>query len=181
MASALFLTEREVDPDIDENPPKVKGRIVTTLPKAKEVRPLVEKCITIARRVLEDRRQADRLRPTSAATRRERREWRKSDAWKEWRKSPAWHEWNKSARKVVAARRHALRLLGDKQAVRLLFDVVAPRFADRDGGYTRIVRLAKPRLGDGGTRAILEFVGVRDREAQSAQAPKVEVEADASK
>ena len=46
-----------------------------------------------------------------------------------------------------------------KQAVSVLFEEVAPRFADRDGGYTRILRLAKPRLGDAGTRAILEFVG----------------------
>ena len=54
-------------------------------------------------------------------------------------------------------------LLGNKQAAKFCFEVVAPRFADRPGGYTRILRLAKPRLGDAGTRAILEFVGVRDR------------------
>ena len=48
LASALFLTER--DAEFDDNAPKVKGRIVTTLHKAKEVRPLVEKCITVARR-----------------------------------------------------------------------------------------------------------------------------------
>ena len=64
---------------------------------------------------------------------------------------------------MVAARRRALRLLGDKQAVRILFDDIAPRFADRNGGYTRVLRLAKPRLGDAGTRAILEFVGKNDR------------------
>jgi large subunit ribosomal protein L17 len=61
--------------------------------------------------------------------------------------------------------------LGDKQAVRILFDDIAPRFVDRPGGYTRIVRLAKPRLGDAGTRAILEFVGVRDRVIQRSQRP----------
>ena len=44
LASALFLTER--DATYDENAPKVSGRITTTLHKAKEVRPLVEKCIT---------------------------------------------------------------------------------------------------------------------------------------
>jgi len=67
-----------------------------------------------------------------------------------------------------------IRLLGDKQAARICFEEVAPRFADRPGGYTRILRLAKPRLGDAGTRAILEFVGVRDRQAQQAQAPAFE-------
>ena len=46
---------------------------------------------------------------------------------------------------VVAARRRVLRLLGDKQAVRILFSDIAPRFADRPGGYTRVLRLAKPR------------------------------------
>ncbi len=53
LASSLILTER--DAEFDPNPPKVKGRITTTLQKAKEVRPLVEKCITIARRSLEAR------------------------------------------------------------------------------------------------------------------------------
>ena len=72
---------------------------------------------------------------------------------------------------MVVARRRALALLGDKQAVRILFDEVAPRFVDRPGGYTRILRLAKPRLGDAGTRAILEFVGVRDRVSQRAVKP----------
>ena len=75
---------------------------------------------------------------------------------------------------VVDARRRCLRLLGDKQAVRILFQTVAPRFANRPGGYTRVLRLAKPRLGDAGTRAILEFVGVHDRVTQRAQRPTFE-------
>jgi large subunit ribosomal protein L17 len=77
---------------------------------------------------------------------------------------------------VVNARRRVLRLLGNKRAAKLCFDVVAPRFADRTGGYTRIVRLATPRLGDAGARAVLEFVGVRDRVAKRAAAPKFESE-----
>ena len=76
----------------------------------------------------------------------------------------------------MTARRRVLTLLGDKQAVRVLFEQVAPRFVDRNGGYTRILKLAKPRLGDAGTRAIVEFVGVRDRAAQRAEAPKFESE-----
>jgi len=49
--------------------------------------------------------------------------------------------------------------------------VVAGRFMERPGGYTRIVRLANPRLGDNATRAILEFVGVRDRVVQKSEKP----------
>jgi large subunit ribosomal protein L17 len=56
----------------------------------------------------------------------------------------------------------------------VLFDTVAPRFADRPGGYTRILRLAKPRLGDAGTRAIIEFVGVRDRVVERSVRPTFE-------
>jgi len=68
----------------------------------------------------------------------------------------------------------ALRMLGDKQAVKILFDDVAPRFADRDGGYTRVLRLAKPRLGDAGVQAILEFVGKNDRVRKQATRPAFE-------
>jgi large subunit ribosomal protein L17 len=49
LASALFLTELDKNDFLDEKQaPKVKGRIVTTVQKAKEVRPLVERCISIA-------------------------------------------------------------------------------------------------------------------------------------
>ena len=163
LASALFLTER--DAEDDDNKPKVKGRIVTTLEKAKEVRPVVEKCITLARRSLEAQNAAAEF-ATDAE--------RNTEAWRQWRKSDKWKKWAEAIAPVVAARRRALQMLGDKQAVRILFSEVGPRFADRQGGYTRIMRLAKPRLGDAGTRAILEFVGVRDRVGGKAQAPKFE-------
>ena len=79
--------------------------------------------------------------------------------------------WNEAISPALAARRRCLQLLHDKEAVGILFDEVAPRFADRPGGYTRIIRLAQPRLGDGGTQAILEFVGVRDRVVERSQKP----------
>ena len=91
-------------------------------------------------------------------------------------RSPRWQEWNQAIAPVVSARRRALRLLGSKQAVKILFDDIAPRFADRDGGYTRVLRLAKPRLGDAGTRAILELVGKNDRVGRKAARPSFESE-----
>ena len=153
LASALFLTEREEDQfeKLDAMPmPKVKGRVVTTIQKAKEVRPLVEKCITIARKSLKHQQAAEEF-ATDAE--------RGSDGWKQWRNSESWQKWNQAMAPTVAARRRALQLLGDKHAVSVLFSDIAPRFEDRDGGYTRVLRLAEPRLGDAGTRAILEFVG----------------------
>ena len=163
LASALLLTER--DAEFDENEPKVKGRIVTTISKAKEVRPLVEKCITIARRSLS---------AEEAATQHGTDAERGSQEWKSWRESDRWNAWNQAMAPAVAARRRCLKLIGDKQAVGILFDEIAPRFADRPGGYTRIVRLAQPRLGDAGTQAILEFVGVRDRVMEKSQKPAFE-------
>jgi large subunit ribosomal protein L17 len=163
LATALFLTER--DATDDANKPKVKGRIITTIEKAKEVRPLVERCITIARIALPHQEKADHLEPNAD---------RNSEQWRVWRTSPRWQEWNQAIAPVVNARRRALRLLGSKQAVKILFDDIAPRFIDRDGGYTRVLRLAKPRLGDAGTRAILELVGKNDRVARKAARPSFE-------
>jgi len=155
LASAIFLTER--DPEVAElagNAPKVPGRIVTTLEKAKEVRPLVEKCITIAKKSLISAEEAKKFATPST---------RGSDEYKAWRKSEEWQKWAAARAPVVNARRRVLQLIGDKQATRVLFERVAERFADRPGGYTRVVRLATPRLGDAGTRAILELVGKNDR------------------
>jgi large subunit ribosomal protein L17 len=163
LASALMLTERETEAG-EAGAPKVAGRIVTTLAKAKEVRPLVERCVTIAKRGLEASGKAAEF-ATSAT--------RDSAEWKRWRESDAWSQWAQAAAPAVKARRRVVQLLGDKQAARILFERIAPRFTDRPGGYTRILKLATPRLGDAGPRAILEFVG-GDVGAAQAPAPRVE-------
>ena len=96
-----------------------KGRIVTTLPKAKEYRPHAEKLITMAR--------------------------------------------NKSLHNI----RKAARTIQDKTVLKKLFDEIGPRYVDRSGGYTRILKLAKPRLGDNGKQAIFELVGYEQEEGSS--------------
>ena len=58
----------------------------------------------------------------------------------------------------VHNRRRAFALLRNKDAVTKLFETLGPRFADRPGGYTRILKLSKPRLGDAAERALIEFV-----------------------
>lgn len=164
LASSLFLTARETEPE-DEGAPKVPGRVVTTIHKAKEARSLVEKCITLARRSL-PAMEAARQHETDAE--------RHTDEWRSWRKGEGWQQWCAAIAPVVTARRRAVQLLGDKEAVRILFDDIAVRFEDRPGGYTRVIRLAQPRLGDGGTQAIFEFVGIRDRVVQKSVAPSFE-------
>ena len=110
--------------------------IETTVPKAKELRPFVERLITIAKRGV-------------AA----------GDG------------------KVLHARRLVGRDLVDGEVVIKLFDTLAPRFADRPGGYTRILRLGY-RRGDSAEIAQLELVGseydpkAEKKPGKSAEAPK---------
>ena len=163
---SLLMTEKEFD-DKEPGAPKTPGRIVTTLEKAKEVRPLVEKCVTLARKA-QKHLEAAKLLESPAD--------RGTSQWKAWRTSDQWQDWNKTISPALALRRRAFQILGNKEAVSILFDKIGPRFADRDGGYTRILRLAKPRLGDAGTRAILEFVGKNDRSKKKSIVPTVEEE-----
>ena len=91
-------------------------QIVTTLPKAKELRPIVEKLVTLGKKG------------------------------------------------SLAARRQAIGELRDVDMARKLFDTLAPRYKDRHGGYTRIIK-AGFRYGDNAAMAVIEFVD-RDVDAK---------------
>ena len=95
-------------------------QITTTLPKAKELRPIVEKLVTLGKR---------------------------GD---------------------LHARRQAVSAIRDDRLVRRLFDMIAPRYADRHGGYIRIMK-AGFRHGDNASLAVIEFVD-RDVDAKGTAA-----------
>ena len=176
LASCLILTERDdefyegmfqSDGKTSIKPPAIKGRIITTLAKAKEARSYIERCISIAKRALPQQTAAAQFGSTAE---------RNSEQWLKWRRSAQWKKWAAAMAPVVVAKRRAFQMLGSKDAVRLLFDEIAPRFADRKGGYTRILKLSKTRLGDAGDRAIIEFVGVHDRAKKKSERPQFEME-----
>lgn len=104
-------------------------QIVTTLPKAKDLRPIVEKMITLGKR---------------------------GD---------------------LHARRQAISQVRDETVMKKLFDTLAPRYAGRNGGYTRVLK-AGFRRGDNAPMAVIEFVD-RDVDARGA-ADRARVEAEAA-
>jgi large subunit ribosomal protein L17 len=94
-------------------------QIVTTLPKAKDLRPIVEKLVTLGKR---------------------------GD---------------------LHARRQAIAQMRDIPMVRKLFDIIGPRYKERNGGYTRVLK-AGYRYGDAAPVAVIEFVD-RDVAAKGAE------------
>ncbi|MCB9897095.1 MAG: 50S ribosomal protein L17 [Planctomycetes bacterium] len=66
--------------------------------------------------------------------------------------------------------RRAVQVLGNKQAVRKLFDEIGPAMKDRPGGYTRILKLGTPRLGDKGQRVFFELVNYQPTPAGGGEA-----------
>jgi large subunit ribosomal protein L17 len=72
-----------------------------------------------------------------------------------------------TARKgTLPARRQVASRLRDEEAAKKLFDDVAPRFIDRPGGYTRVIKLARRRVGDASQLCRLELVDKRETEAE---------------
>lgn len=129
---------------------KANGRIKTTLAKAKEVRPFVEKMVTTAVKAKKCLDEANKLLGSHA---------RGSDDYKAWRATEAGQTWLQAQAQYIHRRRQLFDTLRSKQAVILLIDKLAPRFEDRPGGYTRIAKIAKRRLADGAYLAYIEFVG----------------------
>jgi large subunit ribosomal protein L17 len=106
-----------------------KGRIETTVDRAKEVRPLAEKMITLGKK------------------------------------------------NTLASRRQALAFMTREDAVTRMFTVLAPIYADRNGGYTRILRLGV-RRGDAAEMALIELVDADKIAAADAEAEKAKQEAE---
>ncbi len=128
------------------------GEIVTTLTKAKAVRPYVERLITIARH----RTLASRRLLQSRLTDRAVFAWVADPKVKEERKQSAY--WTLPAASEIEFNRFG-ELRKAPKLVHHLMTRVAPLFADRPGGYTRIVKLDRRRIGDASNLVVLQLVG----------------------
>jgi len=128
------------------------GQIVTTLTKAKAVKPYVERLITIARH----KTLASRRLLHSRLTDRSVFAWIADPKVKEERKSSPY--WTMPAASEIEFNRYG-ELRKAPRLVHHLMTRVAPLFADRPGGYTRIVKLDRRRLGDATNLVVLQLVG----------------------
>jgi len=133
-----------------------EDRIVTTLPKAKELRPFIEKAITLSRRAASldgngAEIQSVHLRRQAAG----------------YFHAGNFHRATTTRRGQIPPPRTA-----GVAALKRLFDELGERYKDRPGGYTRIIKMGR-RAGDGAELAIIEFVdNAREKEAQSAARKK---------
>ncbi len=81
----------------------------------------------------------------------------------------------------LPARRQAYKVLGNHKLVKHLFDEVGPRFTGGNGGYTRIVKLSQPRVGDSAPMVIFELTKLAEKkvEEKAPAAPATEDKAEA--
>lgn len=75
------------------------------------------------------------------------------------------------------ARRQAYRVLGNHQLVKRLFDEIGPRYAGGQGGYTRIVKLSQPRVGDAAPMVVFQLTKLAEKKEEAAETPKAEAKA----
>ncbi|HED54484.1 MAG TPA: 50S ribosomal protein L17 [Phycisphaerales bacterium] len=142
------------------------GQVVTTLPKAKAVQPMVEKIVTKAKRgdlharrqviatLGRDRHAFDwRYLPKNADEAEKERHQQMSDSAEQFFDLPPADQ---TERNRFGEIRKSPRL------VRHIFENVAPRFADRQGGYTRIIKLGRHRVGDAAELVLIQFVGAEE-------------------
>jgi large subunit ribosomal protein L17 len=147
------------------------GQIVTTLPRAKAVQPFVEKVITKALAgTLHARRQVIATmgwnRPAFEWLYLPKQATEQEKAHVEQRRERAAKFFDVPSSSEVERNRYG-ELRASPKLVKHIFDNVAPRFRARNeklgkgkaGGYTRIVKLGKHRIGDGGELVVLQFVG----------------------
>jgi large subunit ribosomal protein L17 len=144
------------------------GQIETTLIKAKEIRPFVERLITLARRgTLQSRQQIiAMLNDRSAISRDEQEKYDGMSSAQRQKVLASRSGRRHRAGKVPASYNKKAISFVAKSVVHQLIAEVAPKFADRPGGYTRIIRLPKRRVGDNSELALLQLVG------QGEEAPK---------
>ena len=130
------------------------GQITTTLPKAKAVQPFVEHLITIAKRPS----LAARRELTSRLTDRKVFAWVADPNTKEETKSAHSRLWELPSADEIEFNRFG-ELRKAPRLIQHLLTKVAPLYKDRAGGYTRIVKLDKRRLGDATDLVVLQLVG----------------------
>ncbi len=142
------------------------GQVVTTLPKAKAVQPMVEKIITLAKR---GDLAARRLVISKLGGDREGFEWLylpkdASDAEKDKVNKQREHaaQFFEVPESSAVERNRYGELRKAPKLVKHIFEHVAPRFRDRPGGYTRIVKLGRHRLGDASELCVIQFVGAEE-------------------